>query len=169
MTTIPEDIAERADAVVKAIHTMSDFSFVSDVGRDCIARALLAERTRAQVEAVPVAWRLRIGDSDLWSYTETEQDADFYIKASGLRKSEKQPLYLAAPIPSPVAVPDGAETDSTTEYEITQEGEFCAASTSLSDAFHYAAVYGQDGPVEIWEVKRKLYVAPPALAGKDGA
>jgi hypothetical protein len=48
----------------------------------------------------PVAWRLRIGSQNLWSYCETESDADFYIKQSGIAKFEKQPLYLR---PAPTA------------------------------------------------------------------
>lgn len=47
------------------------------------------------------------------------------------------------------------------EYEVVSEsGEFCASSTSLPDAQHYAAVYGQDGPVEIIEVIRAPLRAP---------
>lgn len=38
------------------------------------------------------AWRIRIGESDMWGYCETESDADFLGKQSGL-KYEKQPLF----------------------------------------------------------------------------
>lgn len=39
------------------------------------------------------------------------------------------------------------------EYEIMQNDEIVAGSTSLSEAKHYALVYSQDGaPVEIWKV-----------------
>lgn len=40
-------------------------------------------------------------------------------------------------------------------YEVvTDEGKFCASSNSLVDARYYALVYGQDGPVELYEVHR---------------
>jgi hypothetical protein len=52
--------------------------------------ALPAEKVRAE----PVAWMIRIGDSNVWSYTQLESDADFYGKQSGL-KYEKRPLYTA--------------------------------------------------------------------------
>jgi hypothetical protein len=34
------------------------------------------------------------------------------------------------------------------DYEIHQNGEWQAGSSTIPDAQHYAAVYGQDGPVE---------------------
>jgi hypothetical protein len=40
----------------------------------------------------PVAWRLMIGSSDMWSYAESEDDADFYGKQPGL-PYVKEPLY----------------------------------------------------------------------------
>lgn len=55
------------------------------------ARAALASRAEAQ----PVAWRVRIGASDMWGYCDTESDADFIGRQSGL-KYEKQPIYAAA-------------------------------------------------------------------------
>lgn len=43
----------------------------------------------------------------------------------------------------------------TIEYEIiTVDGEWCASSTNLVEALHYAKVYGQDGKVEIFKVVR---------------
>lgn len=56
-----------------------------------------ARQAPAEV-AVPIAWRVRIGDSDRWAYAEDETDADFWGKQSGM-KYEKQPLYAAAPTP----------------------------------------------------------------------
>lgn len=62
-----------------------------------ITAALLAERERALRDASePVAWRLRVGGQNLWSYTETEADADFYINQSGVSTFEKEPLYAGA-------------------------------------------------------------------------
>jgi hypothetical protein len=60
-------------------------------------RPILASAiSEAEAGDKPVAWRLRIGDSDLWSYTTTEADADFYGKQSGLRYV-KEPLYPTSP------------------------------------------------------------------------
>ena len=44
------------------------------------------------------------------------------------------------------------EVETEVQYEVWgagPQGDFCAASDTLSDAQHYAAVYGQDGPVVI--------------------
>jgi len=43
----------------------------------------------------PVAWRIRIGDSDLWGYVETEWQADFYGKQREL-PYVKEPLYASS-------------------------------------------------------------------------
>lgn len=58
-------------------------------------------------EAEPVAWRVRIGASDTWGYCESESDADFIGKQSGM-KYEKQPLYTAPPAQPKVEVTDNA-------------------------------------------------------------
>ena len=49
------------------------------------------------VRAEPVAWRLRIGDSDMWGYTDSEADVDYYGNSSGL-SYDKEPLYPASEI-----------------------------------------------------------------------
>ena len=58
-----------------------------------------AARRAPELAATPIAWRLRIGSSDQWSYTQDEADADFWGRQSGLNY-EKQPLYAAAPAPN---------------------------------------------------------------------
>lgn len=59
------------------------------------------------------------------------------------------------------------------EYELIQ-GDVCVAGTSGENAYaeikHYAFMYGQDGPVEIYEVmRRKIYpeslATPPVASG----
>jgi hypothetical protein len=70
-----------------------------DHAREFIARAAL---TAEKVAAEPVAWMIRIGDSNVCSYTQLESDADFYGKQSGM-KYEKRPLY-AAPQPAQTQV-----------------------------------------------------------------
>lgn len=48
------------------------------------------------------------------------------------------------------------------EFEVWQDGIPVASAaardrdTALREARHYAAVYGQDGPVEVYEVIRSL-------------
>lgn len=54
---------------------------------------------------------------------------------------------------------DAAEYE--VNYEVWQNDALQALSTDLADANHYAAVYGQDGPVEIIEavtIRRNLSV-----------
>ena len=44
------------------------------------------------------------------------------------------------------------EEETEVQYEVWgagPQGDFCAGSDTLSDARHYAAIYGQDGPVVI--------------------
>ena len=48
------------------------------------------------------------------------------------------------------------------EFEIWQDGMPVASTTSenrsaaLKDAMHYMAMYGQDGPVKLFEVTRRI-------------
>ena len=53
--------------------------------------------------------------------------------------------------PTPGEVLNGESVrliDTDVEFHIFQDDEFCSGSTVRADAEHYAAVYGQDGPVE---------------------
>jgi len=64
-------------------------------------------------------------------------------------------LYLTAAPASPL--PEG---DDLAEFEIIQNDQPVASTSgprdrASADAKHYAAVYGQDGPVEVFEVIRK--------------
>ena len=43
----------------------------------------------------------------------------------------------------------GGEGEVETQFEVWQGDDFVAGADTLSDAQHYAVVYGQDGPVEI--------------------
>jgi hypothetical protein len=62
------------------------------------AHEKMADAIDAAIKAQgePVAWHLRIGDSDDWGVSTSEELADFYGKQSGL-KYEKEPLYTAPP------------------------------------------------------------------------
>lgn len=59
--------------------------FIRDHAASILAMVEDAERE-------PVSWRIRIGDSDVWSYCTTESDADFYGRHSGL-EYEKRAIY----------------------------------------------------------------------------
>jgi len=52
------------------------------------------EDLAGRLEPEPIAWRIRRGASNIWSYCETESDADFYGGAGGMRYV-KEPLYSA--------------------------------------------------------------------------
>lgn len=57
-----------------------------------------------------VAWMIRIGDAPHWSYCETESDADFYGKQSGMRY-EKKPLFTEAQLREAVQYAANAKTE----------------------------------------------------------
>jgi hypothetical protein len=56
-------------------------------------------------------------------------------------------------LPETINVPLTLDEDVT--YELIQNDEWCAGSTSLADILHYKMVYEQDGPCEIYEVTRR--------------
>src|SRR5690606_15010052 len=54
------------------------------------------------------------------------------------------------------------------DYEVICNGEWVAGSTDLNDAKHYAAVYSQDGKIEI--VEARTYRRPlPSAPASEGA
>ncbi|MFI3902554.1 hypothetical protein [Ochrobactrum sp. S1502_03] len=58
-----------------------------------------------------------------------------------------------------------ADGECEVDYEVICNGAFVAGSSDLADAKHYAAVYAQDGPVEIIEARtyrRPLPASPGA-------
>jgi hypothetical protein len=93
--TTSNEVTERAlyDAVAKLIkakgrfHTEQNYAALVKAFDACTPTAAIP-RTSAEA----LAWRLRIGDSDMWSWADSESDADFHGKQSGMRY-EKQPLY----------------------------------------------------------------------------
>lgn len=62
---------------------------------------------------------------------------------------------------------DGGDVD----YEVWQGDEWVASASREADARHYAAVYGQDGPVKLVRVVsyRTDLPTPPAVEGEAGA
>lgn len=59
------------------------------------ARSILSLVAEALGE--PKAWRVRIGDSDVWGFSFAEWDADFWGAKSGLHYV-KEPLFDASPL-----------------------------------------------------------------------
>lgn len=68
-------------------------------------RMEVADAPPDRAEPQPVAWRIRIGDSDRWGYCDTEEDADFLGKQSGLR-------YVKEPLCHPPACALGGEPET---------------------------------------------------------
>lgn len=81
------------------------------------------EEAMSSPKVEPVAWRVQIGDSDVWGYGETESEADFHGKQSGL-KYKKQPLYNEAALQA--AREEGARLErerkkDPKEYTVTRQ------------------------------------------------
>lgn len=55
---------------------------------ESVARALLADRQGVALSEE--VWGIRIGDSDRWAYTNSESDADFWGKQSGLKYEKRR-------------------------------------------------------------------------------
>jgi hypothetical protein len=99
---------KQLDAVLDRIFSEPERCYAPSCGKwdgndscTCQHAALAAEKAAAE----PVAWMIRIGDSNVWSYTQLESDADFYGKQSGM-KYEKRPLYAAPQQPAQSAEQD---------------------------------------------------------------
>jgi hypothetical protein len=132
--------------------------------------ALLAA---AGKEAVAVAWMVRIGDSDVWSYTQLESDADFYGKQSGL-KYEKRPLYTAPAAalekgdgrdawqPIDTAPKFGEPIDVWGRYGRKSECVFGKPTYAGGLHWIYEAGYDSNGPVFEIVVDPTHWMPPPA-------
>ena len=78
-------------------------------------------------------------------------------------------LTATRPAPEVPQLSDG-ERYFAAEFEVWQGDEMCASTSgprdeALRDAMHYATQYGQDGPVRVFEVTRKL-VTPNGHANR---
>ena len=99
----------------------------------------------AETAGEAVAWRYRYPNDTDWQIT---QDHDQAFRNTG----EVEPLGV---IPFGVPAQDDdklREEETEVQYEVWgagPQGDFCAGADTLSDAQHYAVVYGQDGPVVI--------------------
>jgi hypothetical protein len=71
-----------------------------------VAETLRKQEIALKAQSEPVAWRVQVGDSNIWGYVENESDADFHGKLSGL-KYKKQSLYTT-PQPSAEDAKDAA-------------------------------------------------------------
>lgn len=124
----------------------------------------VAERCLLQIEEILQATPER---SDFVDDLAQQQDqALLDIHAA----SQKALAEIRALTPSPQ--PQAPSEESEVEYEVWQADAFgdgdamVAGSTSLKEAWHYAAVYGQDGPAWVVEVtRRKIATDPQPVAG----
>lgn len=62
MSEIPEDISKSVRDLAIKIHASSQFSFLSDIGEEIVARAILAERERCA--EIAGDWLKAFGESD---------------------------------------------------------------------------------------------------------
>ena len=79
-----------------------------------------------------------------------------------------------SPSPSPSGAGPVARAQDEAEFEVQQNGEYCASSMgprerAWADTLHYAAMYGQDGPVEVYEVFRRRVPLPEASPSREPA
>jgi hypothetical protein len=84
----------------------------------------------------PVAWQRRQGSGDEWVCCD-EDDVAFYRS----RGQQARPLFASPPVPVTVE-------ETQIEYAVHDAEGWVASSSSAADAEHYAAMYGQDGPVK---------------------
>lgn len=115
MTTTRDAQPDRGNNIAKhwLDELMGDYDItIPSDAYDELIEALSAPTRSGEAAGEPVAWRIKIGGSDIWGYADNEWQADFYGKQSGL-KYEKQPVYThpaAATTPAAaVGVPDGWE------------------------------------------------------------
>jgi hypothetical protein len=124
----------------------------------------------------PVAWAIRVGDSDTWSYADSESDADFYCKQSGL-KCEKRPLFAHPP-----AAAASEDTQDAGKWRLMRETltQGIAGGVEVNDAklFYEQPTQGEevriywypDTPIGFYEVKaRTLDDAVDAIAAQAGS
>ena len=97
----------------------------------------------------PVAWMDR--DQD-WDVISAIKKADYESVSQHYVWSMERycrPLYLREEIGVVGSMPEGAMVMvPQIDYEVWQNGGMVASASNISDAQHYMAIYGQDGPVE---------------------
>lgn len=140
---------------------------------DCYARGGVAE----SIEGAAAAWNAaaEVKGSDKGGFLiDIQQNPEFLVSEWGpgpaprLQEiSEKMADEIRLAL-APTIAGAGEEAD----FELWQDDMMVAGTSGLrADAereiWHYAAVYGQDGPVEVFEVRR-VPVAAAIRAGKDG-
>jgi hypothetical protein len=105
--------------------------------------ALAAEKVAAE----PVAWMIRIGDSNVWSYTQLESDADFYGKQSGM-KYEKRPLYAAPQQPAQSAEQDERAASPTSGMTLGERIAHVGGRTNAAGYIEFGSVQAVNALVE---------------------
>jgi hypothetical protein len=128
-----------------------------------------------KAQSEPVAWRVQVGDSNIWGYVENESDADFHGKLSGL-KYKKQSLYTTPP-PSAEAWLPSAEWTACTKLPVTvhvraqRPGETHVSTREgitpiKPDDLIMRGVSGEEYPIgrEIFDKTYRIGDAPPPSA-----
>ena len=110
----------------------------------------------------PLSFWFIQGEPDEWGPTGPKIFSTLKAaKAAAQADYERRILSALAHPPAQAGAVTEAEPD--VDYEVWQNGGMVASSSNLSDAKHYAAVYSQDGPVEIVEAAtfRRPLPTPP--------
>lgn len=79
-----------------------------------VRSALLSAQEQAEK---PVAWRVKIGDSDIWAFAKSKDDANWRVKQSGLR-GVVEPLYVQ---PQPAVGVTDTLTTARTALEVAEK------------------------------------------------
>lgn len=105
------------------------------------------EEALRRTDQEPVAWRLRIGESDVFGYCDKESDADFFGKQSG-RPYVKEPLYASPPEPENPA----ARRLTDEEVEATVQQQY-SPDISPADCARDATRSAESALAALWGVK----------------
>nr|WP_176024227.1 hypothetical protein [Brucella pseudintermedia] len=160
-----EGLAEHAEPMIKAKELISKLSALPHLpqGEPSAARELALEEAA------------RVCDAKIVSMQAHYDQTDNPFIRSNLAGDIALISHLAAAIralSSPDHIADAGKVEGdgwpTGEYEVDYEvicnGEWVAGSTDLNDAKHYAAVYSQDGKIEIVEARTYRRTLPSALS-----
>lgn len=131
-----------------------ELAHLSANARDFIARQIANPPTEpTQQDSAPVGSAISGGEVVTVAFVQEWM-------MSGDHEADQWHRDFAAAIDArttPASPERGEEVD--VSYEVLQGDDWCAASDSLAEATHYAAVYGQDGPTRIVKVTREPLVS----------
>ena len=158
---------------------------------DPISDERLAEISAGLVGCTPGPWMLEIETSEHVDESEEDRQPEVYVcssdtccdctvvatmgraEAIGHDRKSRDASHIARLDPQTVAALlsrlDKAEGRDRTQatFEVYQDGAFVAMASgprerAYAEAMHYAAVYGQDSPVEVFEMVPVALLLPPS-------